>query len=153
MFAWDGVSLSISKCNRGCFLRHEVSHRSPVNRTNLSDVISYPGPGFCTDNLIHPTANDVPCRPTLTGCMAGGAQRMHIRLGTRLLEDILRNLSSHQGPGKCVKVDLLDGDHSLATPVFVNATDLSLSIVGSSVCRARSVPPTQQTYTPSISTD
>ena len=54
MFACDGVSLSISKCNRGCFLRHEVSHRSPVNRTNLSEVISYPGPGFCTDDVIHP---------------------------------------------------------------------------------------------------
>ena len=36
---------------RGCFLRHEVSHRSPVNRTNLSEVVSYPGPGFCTGEL------------------------------------------------------------------------------------------------------
>ena len=51
------------------------------------------------------------------------------------LEDILRNLSSRQGPGKCVKVDLLDGDHSLTTPVLVNASDLSLSIVGSTSSR------------------
>ena len=51
------------------------------------------------------------------------------------LEDILRNLSSRQWPGACVTVDLLDGDHSLTTPVFVNATDLSLSVVGSTSSR------------------
>ena len=51
------------------------------------------------------------------------------------LEDILRNLSSRQGPGACVTVDLLDGDHSLTTPVLVNAADLSLSIVGSTSSR------------------
>ena len=40
------------------------------------------------------------------------------------------------GPGHaCVTVDLLDGDHSLTTPVFVNATDLSLSIDGSTSSR------------------
>ena len=51
------------------------------------------------------------------------------------LEDILLSLSSRQGPWKCVTVDLLDGDHSLTTPVFVNATDLSLYIVGSTSSR------------------
>ena len=51
------------------------------------------------------------------------------------LEGILLSLSSRQLHGACVTVDLLDGDHSLTMPVFVNATDLSLSIVGSTSSR------------------
>ena len=70
------------------------------------------------------------------------------------LEDILRNLSSRQGPGKCVKVDLLDGDHSLTTPVFVNTTDLSLSIVGSTSSRVScSFSSSKPTLPPSLRTE
>ena len=48
------------------------------------------------------------------------------------LEDVLLNLSSGQWPGKCVTLNLLDGVHSLKTPVFINATaNFSLSIIGS----------------------
>ena len=47
------------------------------------------------------------------------------------LEDILLDLSSGQWPGMCVIVDLLDGVHSLTTPVYINATNVSLTIVGS----------------------
>eukprot|EP00731_Ephydatia_muelleri_P010195 Em0005g781a len=48
------------------------------------------------------------------------------------LENVFLNLSSGQWPGKCVTLDLLDGVHSLMTPIFINATaDFSLSIIGS----------------------
>ena len=48
------------------------------------------------------------------------------------LEDVFLNFSSGQWPGKCVRLDLLDGVHSLTAPIFINATaDFSLSIIGS----------------------
>ena len=125
------------------------------------------------------TANDVPCRPTtLTGSFISHllyVQRRHktrmcpvqasAGCSTPVLRTHLASPSktsfvtspSRQGPGKCVKVDLLDGDHSPhhaclrerhgPFPVYCWKARHR-------VCRARSVPPTQQTYTPpSISTD